>query len=59
LDAEIEKDLGRLMARIHDLEKRNSELQIQLRKKIISDENVVRDKSKQILGAAIFFAFLD
>jgi hypothetical protein len=47
LNVEIEKDIGRLMARIHDLEKRNSELQIQLRKKISSDANVVRDKSKQ------------
>ncbi|KAI6173744.1 Protein SOGA2 [Aphelenchoides besseyi] len=44
LNVEIEKDIGRLMARIHDLEKRNSELQIQLRKKISSDACVVRDR---------------
>lgn len=46
LNVEIEKDIQRLMGRISELEMRNSELQIKLRKQSLSDAGSNKDKGE-------------
>ncbi|CAD5229162.1 unnamed protein product [Bursaphelenchus okinawaensis] len=48
LNAEVEKDITRLIVKIQELEKQNSELQIQLRRQAINGDNSSRDKATSV-----------
>uniref|UniRef100_A0A1I7SF64 Girdin n=1 Tax=Bursaphelenchus xylophilus TaxID=6326 RepID=A0A1I7SF64_BURXY len=48
LNAEVEKDMTRLIGKIQELEKQNNELQLQIRRPITNDHSSSRDKAMSV-----------